>query len=277
MLIRESEKSRRMSYGEKEDFFDAVIGSFYEEDAHGDPYIVESRVKHYMDISEDDFKAAKKQAAIELIAKDKEYSDHFKKRPFYTDEDKNTVSNKDTLSLEAFTSIVRNLPEDNFLTREIEANFKEDKSKLIERINSREALADSETELAGFLSNRELGGVASEMVVKSIKGGINYGLFDKSTSLIEEDIRLSQKAIFGESERSININDHLSTKMSDAKKIANLELIHLLAKENVNDLDTATTLAVELAREKRMELDKKGLKPNQTINLVNSKKLKNLL
>ena len=48
-------------------------------------------------------------------------------------------------------------------------------------------------------------------------------------------------------------------------------------KENVNDLDTATTLAVELAREKRMELDKKGLKPNQTINLVNSKKLKNLL
>ena len=41
MLIRESEKSRRMSYGEKEDFFDAVIGSFYEEDAHGDPYIEE--------------------------------------------------------------------------------------------------------------------------------------------------------------------------------------------------------------------------------------------
>ena len=65
--------------------------------------------------------------------------------------------------------------------------------------------------------------------------------------------------------------------MSDAKKIANLELIHLLVKENVNDLDTATTLAVELAREKRIELDKKGLKPNQTINLVNSKKLKNLL
>ena len=277
MLIRESEKSRRMSYGEKEDFFDAVIGSFYEEDAHGDSYIVESRVKHYMRISKDDFKAAKKQAAIELIAKDKEYGDHFKKHPFYTDEDRNTICNKDVLSLEAFVSIIRHSPENNFLTREIKDNFKEDKSKLIERMNSREALSSSETKLAGFLSNRELGGVANEMVVKSIKGSINYGLFDKSTSLVEEDIRLSQKAIFGESERSININDHLSTKMSDAKKIANLELIHLLAKENVNDLDTATTLAVELAREKRMELDKKGLKPNQTINLVNSKKLKNLL
>ena len=65
--------------------------------------------------------------------------------------------------------------------------------------------------------------------------------------------------------------------MSDAKKIANLELIHLLAKENVNDLDTATTLAVGLTREKRMELDRKGLKPNQTINLVNARKIKNLL
>ena len=125
MLIRESEKSRRMSYGEKEDFFDAVIGSFYEEDAHGDPYIVESRVKHYMDISEDDFKAAKKQAAIELIAKDKEYGDHFKKHPFYTDEDRNTICNKDVLSLEAFVSIIRHSPEDNFLTREIKDNFKE--------------------------------------------------------------------------------------------------------------------------------------------------------